>query len=67
MQDNRTKILLLSDNHGHIDSRVLEFAKEVDMIWHAGDIGSHESIDVLESIGKRVIAVYGNIDDHTMR
>jgi len=67
VQDNRTKILLLSDNHGHIDSRVLEFAQEADMIWHAGDIGSHDSIDALESTGRRVIAVYGNIDDHTMR
>ena len=67
MQDKRTKILVLSDNHGHEDSRVLEFAQEADMIWHAGDMGSHESMDALESTGKHVIAVYGNIDDHTMR
>ncbi len=67
MQDIRTKILLLSDNHSHIDSRVVEFAQEADMIWHAGDMGSHESMDALEATGKQIIAVYGNIDDHTMR
>ena len=67
MATKRTKILLLSDNHAHMDERILEFAKGVDMIWHAGDIGSHESMDALEATGKPVIAVYGNIDDHTMR
>lgn len=50
-----------------MDQRVLSFASKADMIWHAGDIGSHESMDALEATGKKVIAVYGNIDDHTMR
>lgn len=67
MNSNPIKILLLSDTHGHMDERMLEFAAEADMIWHAGDIGSHEVMDALEATGKRVIAVYGNIDDHTMR
>lgn len=58
---------MLSDNHGHMDDRVVEFAHSVEMIWHAGDIGSHESMDALEATGKPVVAVYGNIDDHTMR
>ena len=59
--------MLLSDNHSHMDDRVLEFCSQVDMIWHAGDMGSHESMDALEATGKPVVAVYGNIDDHTMR
>lgn len=67
MTAKRTKILLLSDNHGHMDERIVNFAAQVDMIWHAGDIGSHESMDALEALGKKVIAVHGNIDDHTMR
>lgn len=50
-----------------MDDRILEFARGVDMIWHAGDIGSHESMDALEATGRPVVAVYGNIDDHTMR
>lgn len=50
-----------------MDERILEFAMGVDMIWHAGDIGSHESMDALEATSKPVVAVYGNIDDHTMR
>ena len=67
MTTKRTKILLLSDTHSHMDDRILDFASGVDMIWHAGDIGSHEGMDALEALGKPTIAVYGNIDDHTMR
>ena len=50
-----------------MDDRILDFAAGVDMIWHAGDIGSHEGMDALEALRKPLIAVYGNIDDHTMR
>ncbi|HAR22674.1 MAG TPA: YfcE family phosphodiesterase, partial [Cryomorphaceae bacterium] len=50
-----------------MDDRILDFASGVDMIWHAGDIGNHEGMDALEQLGKPLIAVYGNIDDHTMR
>lgn len=67
MTAKRTKILLLSDNHSHMDDRILDFAQGVDMIWHAGDMGSHESMDALEATGRPVVAVFGNIDDHTMR
>jgi putative phosphoesterase len=60
------KILLLSDTHSFLDSRVLEYAKEVDEIWHAGDIGSFEVTDALERI-KPLRAVYGNIDNAALR
>jgi putative phosphoesterase len=63
----RLKILLLSDTHGHVDDRMLDFARGVDMVWHAGDIGTHEVMDALEKVNPQVIGVYGNIDDHTMR
>ncbi len=55
------KIALLSDTHSYIDDRILDFFKEVDEIWHAGDIGSMEVLNKLKSI-KPVRAVYGNID-----
>ncbi|MEJ1223564.1 metallophosphoesterase family protein [Sediminicola sp. 1XM1-17] len=58
-----TRILLLSDTHGHMDDTILKYAKEADQIWHAGDIGQLEVTDVLKSI-KPLKAVYGNIDDH---
>lgn len=60
------KILLLSDTHSYIDDRILEYAKQADEIWHAGDIGDIGVMDQLEKI-KPVRAVYGNIDDHTVR
>ncbi|MCR9264540.1 MAG: metallophosphatase family protein [Flavobacteriaceae bacterium] len=61
-----TKILLLSDTHGHIDSNILKYAAQADEIWHAGDIGSLEVTDQLEAL-KPVRGVHGNIDDHVIQ
>ncbi|MGB5317733.1 metallophosphoesterase family protein [Eudoraea sp.] len=61
-----TKILLLSDTHGHLDETILKYAKEADEIWHAGDLGTIEVADELAAI-KPFKAVYGNIDDHIIR
>lgn len=60
------RIGLLSDTHSYCDPKVYDFFKDVDEIWHAGDVGSELVIDELEAF-KTVRAVYGNIDDHTMR
>ena len=60
------KILLLSDTHSYIDDQILKFVKQVDEVWHAGDIGSFEVIEVLREL-KPLRAVYGNIDDSLMR
>ncbi|MDO4727642.1 MAG: metallophosphoesterase family protein [Bacteroidota bacterium] len=60
------KILLLSDSHSYIDEHILKHAEMVDEIWHAGDIGSLEVTDALSKI-RPVKAVYGNIDDATIR
>ncbi len=56
-----TKIGLLSDTHGLLDERVLEHFKDVDEIWHAGDIGSTSVLETLRAC-KPVRAVKGNID-----
>lgn len=61
-----TKVLLLSDTHGHIDGSILKYAKQADEIWHAGDIGSLKVTDQLEAIAP-VRGVYGNIDDHIIQ
>lgn len=61
-----TKIGLLSDTHGYLDPKVFEYFKEVDEIWHAGDVGSVEVIKQLEAF-KPTKGVYGNIDDHAVR
>ena len=61
-----TKIGLLSDTHGFVDERILDFFKDVDEIWHAGDIGTVEVIDKLSKL-KLFKGVYGNIDGHDIR
>ena len=61
-----TKILLLSDTHGHMDDRILDYARQADEVWHAGDIGSLQVTDALTEL-KLVRAVYGNIDGAQVR
>ena len=61
-----TKILLLSDTHGHMDDRILAYAGQADEIWHAGDIGNMEIADKF-SKAKPFKAVYGNIDGQDVR
>lgn len=61
-----TKILLLSDSHSYIDDRILEYAGQVDEIWHGGDFGSMDVIEQLEKI-KPLKGVYGNIDNAKIR
>lgn len=60
------KILLLSDTHGCIDEFILKYARDVDEIWHAGDIGDKSVVDELEKITV-LRAVYGNIDNAILR
>lgn len=60
------KILLLSDTHSFLDSRILDYVKDVDEIWHAGDIGAFEVTDALQQI-KPLRAVFGNIDNAAIR
>ncbi len=61
-----TRILLLSDTHGHMDDRILSFAREADEVWHAGDIGSLDVTDALKEL-RPVRGVYGNIDGDLVR
>jgi len=60
------RIGLLSDTHGFINPRILEFFSSCDEIWHAGDIGNLETADKLASL-KPLRAVYGNIDGTELR
>lgn len=57
---------LLSDTHTYIDQKALDFFKDCDEIWHAGDIGDDSVLLVLKDKFK-VRAVHGNIDDYQMR
>ncbi|TNJ45664.1 metallophosphoesterase family protein [Tamlana fucoidanivorans] len=61
-----TKILLLSDTHGYIDHDILKYVKQVDEVWHAGDIGDLRVTDAIKSL-KPIKGVYGNIDNSKVR
>lgn len=60
------RIGLLSDTHGWLDPKLLEFFEGCDEVWHCGDIGSMEVAEELERHFV-VRAVYGNIDGGMMR
>lgn len=60
------KIGIISDTHGYLDPKVLDYFNDVDEIWHAGDIGSLDVTDQLKA-HKPLRAVYGNIDNQLIR
>ena len=53
------RIGILSDTHGTFDEPLREFLREVDEVWHAGDIGSLEVADRIAAF-KPLRAVSGN-------
>lgn len=55
------KVGVISDTHSTFDEPLREFLREVDEVWHAGDIGSIELADTIAAF-KPLRAVYGNID-----
>ena len=61
-----TRIGVLSDTHGLLDKRIFEHFKDVDEIWHAGDIGSFEVLQQLREF-KPTRAVFGNMDSGDVR
>lgn len=60
------KIGIISDTHSFITNEIFHFFKNVDEIWHAGDIGNINIADKLADF-KPIRAVYGNIDGHEIR
>lgn len=56
---------IISDTHGYLDPKALEYLQPCDEIWHAGDLGP-TVLEALES-AKPLFAVYGNIDDSALR
>ncbi|WP_143305348.1 metallophosphoesterase family protein [Chitinophaga vietnamensis] len=57
---------LMSDTHSYLHPQVRTYFKEVDEIWHAGDIGDVRLADELEAF-KPFRAVWGNIDGADIR
>jgi putative phosphoesterase len=61
-----TRIGVISDTHTFVNPKLFNFFKDVDEIWHAGDIGNLATINELMKF-KPVRAVYGNIDGYEIR
>jgi putative phosphoesterase len=61
------KIGLLSDTHSHFDPKLKDLLKDLDQIWHAGDIGDISVLGELKKICPIVKGVYGNIDGRDIR
>src|SRR5437868_389054 len=63
-----TRIGLISDTHGYLDSAVFKHFKDCHEIWHAGDFGDILLAEQLSSqSGLPVKGVYGNIDGYDIR
>lgn len=60
------RIGVISDTHGTFDKPLRDFLKDVDEIWHAGDVGTLELADEIAAF-KPLKAVYGNIDGGVTR
>ena len=60
------RIGLISDTHSFLGKDVVEHLKDVDEIWHGGDVGDVQVLDYLESM-KPTRGVYGNIDGLPVR
>ena len=60
------RIGLLSDTHSYFDTRFEDLFKDVDEIWHAGDLGDIKVLDEMRKF-KPVKAVWGNIDGNNIR
>lgn len=60
------KILLISDTHSYLDQALIKHIEAADEVWHAGDIGAIDLTEQIKKI-KPLKAVYGNVDDQTIR
>ncbi|MEN8250889.1 MAG: metallophosphoesterase family protein [Bacteroidota bacterium] len=61
------KVSILSDTHGFMDEQVLKHLKTSDEIWHAGDIGSIDVLNILSTLPGQLRIVFGNIDNTAVR
>ncbi len=56
-----TQLGIISDTHGLLRPEALDLLKRVDLIFHAGDVGSENVLEQLSRISP-VYAVKGNVD-----
>lgn len=65
------KIGILSDTHSKVkyakDALDMLIQNGAEFIIHAGDIGEHETLELLKNSTKKYVAVYGNNDAHLVQ
>ncbi|MDM8516872.1 metallophosphoesterase family protein [Desulfobacterales bacterium HSG16] len=61
IEKESTTVGIISDTHGLVRPSVTEAFKNVDLILHAGDVGTQNALDTLKKIAP-VTAVRGNMD-----
>lgn len=57
---------IVSDTHGYFHPALKDYLAGVDLILHAGDVGTPDVLDGLEAIAP-VQAVFGNVDGAAVR
>lgn len=60
------KILLISDTHSYLETKLVKHIQEADEVWHAGDIGEISLCHEIKKL-KLLRAVFGNIDGTEIR
>jgi putative phosphoesterase len=63
------KIAVLSDTHlrAKMPQELLDMLKDADLVVHAGDFITPAMYEAVKSASKRLIAVYGNSDDESLK
>lgn len=63
------KIAVLSDTHlrAKMPGELLDMLKDPDIVVHAGDFITPEIFESIKASSKRLIAVYGNSDDESIK
>jgi uncharacterized protein len=59
-----TTVFVLADTHNKLPQNVVDLAKDVDEIWHLGDVCAESILDELRAIGPRITVVRGNCDSN---
>lgn len=57
---------IISDTHGYFHPAIPDYLSGVDLILHAGDVGTTDVLDLLEELAP-VKAVWGNVDGRQIR
>ncbi len=57
---------IISDTHGYFHPNIPKYLADVDLILHAGDVGTPDVLEALQDIAPTT-AVWGNVDGNSVR